>query len=200
MTIDPLKIRKNLKAKKPKFIMQDAHKKKRLSKKWKKPRGLQSKMRLEKKGYRRNVETGWGSPKEAKYLHSTGLQVALVSTVAEIAGINPKTQGIIIRSAVGQKKKVEIVKECINRKIRILNLKKAEDYKNIVDESLKKRKQDKDDRLKKKEYSKKELEKRAKEKEKKEKEEKNIEETLTDEDKKEREKVELDKTLTQTEF
>ena len=53
-----------MKKKKPKFIRQDAHKKGRLAKKWRKPKGLQSKMRLCKKGYRKRISKGYKSPKE----------------------------------------------------------------------------------------------------------------------------------------
>ena len=40
---DLLKLRKRIKKKKPRFVRQDSHKKPKLKKKWKKPKGLQSK-------------------------------------------------------------------------------------------------------------------------------------------------------------
>ena len=40
-----LELRKRIKRKKPEFIRQDAHKKKSLESKWRKPKGLHSKMR-----------------------------------------------------------------------------------------------------------------------------------------------------------
>ena len=40
-----LELRKKIKGKKPNFIRQDAHKHKRLARKWRKPKGIQSKMR-----------------------------------------------------------------------------------------------------------------------------------------------------------
>ena len=42
---EELELRKKIKSKKPDFIRQDFHKK-RLKKKWKRPRGLHSKVRL----------------------------------------------------------------------------------------------------------------------------------------------------------
>ena len=54
--------RKALKKKKPVFTRQDAHKKKKVGWKWRKPKGSDSKMRVGKKGYKRSVRPGWGSP------------------------------------------------------------------------------------------------------------------------------------------
>ena len=51
---DLLEFRKKIKAKKPNFIRQDAHKKGEIKKKWRRPKGLQSKMRLHKRGYRKS--------------------------------------------------------------------------------------------------------------------------------------------------
>ena len=59
-----LQLRKRIKAKKPNFVRQDSHKQKEVKKKWRKPKGMQSKMRLKKKGYRKSVSIGYGSPKK----------------------------------------------------------------------------------------------------------------------------------------
>ena len=68
-----LELRNKIKAKKPRFIRHDAHKKKRVSLNWRRPRGRQSKMRLHKKGYARGRSTGFGSPNQIRNLSRQGL-------------------------------------------------------------------------------------------------------------------------------
>ena len=72
-----LNIRKKIKSKKPFFFRQDAHKNLKLGDKWRKPKGLHSKMRLGFKGYRKSVSIGYGSPKITKNLHKSGLSVKI---------------------------------------------------------------------------------------------------------------------------
>ncbi len=113
--------RRKLKAKKPKFLAQDVHKKKRLKEKWKRPKGLQSKMRLQKKGHRKVVSVGWKSPKEVRGLSREGLEQIRVENIKALENINPKTQGIIISSKLSIKKKYEIILEAEKKGIVVLN-------------------------------------------------------------------------------
>ncbi len=113
--------RRKLKAKKPTFLAQDVHKKKRLEKKWKKPKGLQSKMRLQKKGHRKVVSVGWKSPREVRGLSREGLQQVRIENLQQLENIDSKTQGIIISSKLSIKKKYEIILEAEKKGITILN-------------------------------------------------------------------------------
>ncbi len=142
---DLLEVRKKIKDRKPDFIRQDAHKKKRLSKKWRKPKGVDSKMRHNRKGYRRNVSVGWGSPKEVKGLHKSGLEMVNLNTPSELDDVDPKTQGIIISRTLGMRKKIQVIEQALKKDIRILNFK---DPKNLVEETKKKmaEKEDKEDK------------------------------------------------------
>ena len=65
--------RRRIKKKKPDFIMQSAHKKSRLEQKWKRPRGIDSKMRLNLKGHQKCVEVGYRSPRAVRGLDKSGL-------------------------------------------------------------------------------------------------------------------------------
>ncbi|MFH1848730.1 MAG: eL32 family ribosomal protein [archaeon] len=148
--------------KKPKFIRQDSHKKKEVKPAWRRPKGLQSKMRLGLKGYRRSVSIGYGSPKATRYMQS-GLKPVIVSSSAEARSIG-KGEGIIIAGTVGKKKKAEIIKEAISLKLKILNIKDAEGHLRNIDEDLKRRKEDKARKSKEKAKKTEEKEKKAKEK------------------------------------
>jgi large subunit ribosomal protein L32e len=193
MMADLLKLRKAIKKKKPEFIRQDAHKKPKLKKKWKRPKGLHSKMRLCIKGYRRSVEKGWGSPREARGLHPSGLKAVLVYAVADLDKIDAKVSGGIISAGVGLKKRVEIAKAAKERGIMILNV-KVDKFLAGFEEEMKKRKEMRAKWIAEKEKKKKEKEAKAKEK----KEEK-LAEKLTEEEKKEKEKEEKEKILTKKE-
>jgi len=116
-----LKIRETIRKKKPEFIRQDAHKMKRLEKKWRKPKGLHSKMRHKFRGYRRCVDAGWRGPKEVRGLHRSGQELVNVANLASLQELDPKKHAIII-SKIGRRKKLEIVKEALDKGFTFANL------------------------------------------------------------------------------
>lgn len=179
---DLLEQRITVKRKKPKFYRQDSHKKARLALVWRRPKGLHSKMRLGKRGYRRSVEVGWGSPRLVKGLHRTGLEIVAVHNVKDLDLIDPKKQGALIAATVGQRKRVQIAKEAIQKNITILNMKDPAGYIQETDAKMKAKKAEPEKKDK------------AEDKSKEKKEEK--QEVLTDEQKKLKEKQEKDKLLT----
>ena len=188
-----LEIRKELKKKKPDFIRQDAHKKKSLGYKWKKPKGLQSKLRLHKAGHRKNVTKGYKSPADVKGLTKDGMIPVLVYNVFQLEAIDNKFQVAIISSEVGMKKKLEIMKKAAEKSIVIKNVKDSKKFIEKNENEFRERQE-----MKKK--------KTAEEKKKEEKKDKKTidkiakdetKQDLTDEEKKDKEKKEFDKLLTQ---
>ncbi len=180
-----LKLRESLKKKKPVFIRQDAHKKIRLEKRWKKPRGHQSKLRLNLKGAGKKIQIGYKFPKAVRGLSKEGLKQVLVRRVEDLSKIDNKNEGIVIAKSVGNKKRIAIIKEAIKSGIKILNIKNADDYIKKLEGKMK---------------EKKEKEKINKEKVVEKKEEKKViekkKEKLSDEERRKREKEEKDKVLT----
>lgn len=187
-----LGIRKDIKKRKPKFIAQDSHKRKKLKQTWKRPTGVHSKVRHKMRGYKSMVDTGYKSPKAVSGLHPSGLKEVLVHSLNDIEKINVKEEGIVIGKGVGTKKKVEIVKKAKEKGIKILNIKDTDMFLKNIQENLAKKKADKSKKESDKEKKKKEAEKKAEEKEKEEK----LEEKMSEEEKKEQEKKEKDKVLT----
>ena len=182
-------LRKAMKAKKPNFIRQDSHKKKRVGVAWKKPKGLQSKMRLCRKGYRKSASTGYGSPKQVAGLSKEGLVKINVACVKDFENIDNKAQGIIINSSVGNRKRLEIFKAAKEKQITVLNIKDTEKYAAKIESVRNKKKE---------EQMKKDTEKKKKVKEAEEKKSEKLEskvESVSDEDKKLIEKKEKDKVL-----
>jgi large subunit ribosomal protein L32e len=192
-----LETRKTIKSKKPEFIQQDYHKKRRLSRKWKRPTGLQSKMRHQFKGYSRRVKQGWRSPVEIRGYHPSGLEPVLIHTIDQLAQLKSH-QAIIIASNVGMRKKILILDKALAMNIKILNIKpesfkaKAEAKKKAHKEEAKKKEEKKKKTL---EDSVKKSERKAQKKAEQESKETAESAEAVSEEKKVQEKKEKDEVL-----
>src|SRR3990167_7839519 len=118
-----LELRSKIKGKKPVFIRQDNPKRMKLNYKWRKPKGVHSKIRHHFKGRRKMPSPGFKSPAAVRGLHSTGLEMVRVFSANEVSKINKLTQGIIVPRTAGKKKKIEILKKARELDVRVLNLK-----------------------------------------------------------------------------
>lgn len=157
--------------KKPPFVRQKAAKFKRLSKKWKKPKGRQSKMRRGFRGHRNVVAVGYGSPKKLSKLRDI-----FVSSIKDLENIKENST-IIIASELGKRKRVELLDKAKEMKLKISNIKDVDSYiKKIQDRLIKKREESKtkaeEKKIKKEEALKKKEDKEKQEVEKKEEEKK----------------------------
>ncbi|MCK5107242.1 MAG: hypothetical protein KAQ83_00790 [Nanoarchaeota archaeon] len=122
----------------PTFKRQDAHKKGRLKGKWRSARGLQSKIRLAKKGYGKKPKTGYRNAKIIRGLIKS-IEFVEISTLKELENV-PKNTGIIIKT-IGLKKKLDIVKKAITLKIKILNIKDADKFLKEKEAEIKQKKE-----------------------------------------------------------
>ncbi len=116
-----VKLRKVVKARKPKFRKHESWRYKRLKESWRKPRGLDNKMRLKVKGWPKSVNVGYGGPRIARGLHPSGYKEVLVHTPDEVTKVNPKTQAIRIAHTVGTRKRIQIFSLAREIGIHVLN-------------------------------------------------------------------------------
>jgi len=123
-----LELRKRIKSKKPDFIRQDAHKKKRLGRKWRRPKGLHSKIRLKLRGRSKSVSRGYRSPRKVRYMHKSGLQQSIIKSIKDLESLDSKKNCLIISSSLGNKKKIIILKRAKESGFNILNIKNVEEY------------------------------------------------------------------------
>ena len=129
-----LKLRTRLKNKKPKFRRQESWRYKRVSEIWRKPDGIDSKMRIRKKGWPKLVEVGYRGPRKARGLHPSGYAEILVRNVDDLTQVNSETQAIRIAHTVGMKKRAEILSRVGERHIHVLNPPPAEEKPEEEDE------------------------------------------------------------------
>lgn len=178
-----LELRTAMRKKRPRFIRQNKLQK-GLKRKWRKPKGIHSKMRSGIRGKAAIVQAGYSSPKQVRGFHKSGLKPVIINTMKELEKINAKTEGAVIASKTGLKKKIEIVKKASEKGIKLLNVKN-------LDKFAKKIEQKRAEKKKRLEEKKKKPAKAAPKKK--------LEEKLTDEEKKKAEKKEKDKLLTKRE-
>jgi len=88
---------------------------------WRKPKGNDSKMRLQIKGYPPIVKVGYRTPKEIRGLHPSGLEPVRVANPAELEKLNPEKHLIVIASSVGLKKRLLILEAARQRGFRVAN-------------------------------------------------------------------------------
>jgi len=116
-----LQLRARLKSKKPKFRRQESWRYKRVSEVWRKPDGIDSKMRIKRKGWPKSVEIGYRGPRKTRHIHPSGYEEILVRNVDDLAKVNPETHAIRIAHTVGMKKRAEISVRAGERHIHVLN-------------------------------------------------------------------------------
>lgn len=119
---DKLSIRKQIKKRTPQFHREEWFRYKRISKNWRKPDGISSKMRINLKYRPSVVRVGFRGPKEVRGLHPSGFQEVMIYNTTDLEGIDPKKQAVRIGSTVGTKKRLEIAKKAEELKIRVLNI------------------------------------------------------------------------------
>ena len=113
--------RNRMSHKRPSFKRQNWFRYKRLGEKWRRPRGIHSKMRRHFKYRIPVVQVGFRGPASVRGLHPSGFEEVLVHNTKEVENVNPETQAVRISSTVGDKKRELIVKKADELKIRVFN-------------------------------------------------------------------------------
>ncbi len=176
-----LELREMKKSKKPVFVARDSQRRKEVVQdSWRKPRGKHSKTRLHHAGNPKMPSQGYRSPKAVRGFHKLGLKPVVVASPRQLDTI--KDEGIVISSAVGMKKRLEILKAAVAKKITVLNI-DAQAFAKKAEEKLA-------------EGKKKKAEKAAPKKQEKEKSSKEEKAPESEEDKRKAEKKEMEKIIT----
>ena len=117
----PLKKRQLSKHKKPRFKRQESWRYKRVKENWRKPRGIDSKMRKKVKGWPACPTTGYRSPKKTRGLHPSGFVEVRIQSIDDLGGIDPEIQAIRIAHTLGSRKRIEILALAEEKGIHVIN-------------------------------------------------------------------------------
>jgi len=116
-----LKLREEIASRRPEFVRQESWRYKRVKPSWRKPKGIDSKMRLRVKGWPKIVKVGYRGPAAVRGLHPSGYRDVLVYNVSDLERLNPETDAARIAHSVGAKKRMEILAKAKELGIKVLN-------------------------------------------------------------------------------
>jgi large subunit ribosomal protein L32e len=186
-----------MKERKPAFIRQDNPKRMKVGSKWRKPKGVHSKIRHNFKGRRKMPSPGYRSPAEVRGLSSTGLNMVVVENINSLSSLDSKKDGVVVSGKVGMKKRLAILHTAKEKKFHVLNL-NADAHITKLSEKFESRKKSKSAAVSKKEEKAKEAKaKEEKHEHKKEEAHSHAHEGHDHAEHKKQEKKEQDKVLTQ---
>ncbi len=105
--------------KKPKFVRWGSASLVRIKPAWRRPKGINSKVLVKKKGKLPMPAIGYGTPKIERYMHPSGMKEVMVNNVNDLG----KATGYAVRisATVGNKKRIDIVKKAEEMKLKVLN-------------------------------------------------------------------------------
>ncbi len=108
--------------KQPAFRRQEWYRYKRLSRTgWRKPKGMDSKQRKNKKWRTPMARVGFGKVAEVRGLHPSGFSEVMVHRPDDLDVIDPKTEAARIGKTVGNRKRAAIHEKADELGIRVLN-------------------------------------------------------------------------------
>ncbi|MDR3206606.1 MAG: 50S ribosomal protein L32e [Candidatus Methanoplasma sp.] len=120
-TADALAKRAIISGNRPAFKRQEWFRYSKLGDKWRKPKGIHSKMKRQLKRRTPMVDIGYGGPAAVRGLHPSGFREVIVHNPDALEAIDPKVQAVRIGRTVGFKKRTEIEKRAAELGIRVLN-------------------------------------------------------------------------------
>ncbi len=115
-----LGVRRIQKSGKPEFRRQESWRYKKLDPSWRRPKGIDSKMRLKKGGRPKSVEIGYGSPSQIRGRSAAGHEEVMVFNVEDMSKV-ALTQVVRIAHVVGKRKRAEIVEKARSLGLYVVN-------------------------------------------------------------------------------
>ncbi|HEV2226067.1 MAG TPA: 50S ribosomal protein L32e [Nitrososphaerales archaeon] len=113
--------RKELAENRPAFIRQESWRYVRIHPPWRKPKGVDNKVRRQDKGWPALVRIGYRGPVEARGLHPSGHFEVLVQRVSDLDRLVPGRDVARIGGTVGAKKREAILQRATELGLRVVN-------------------------------------------------------------------------------
>ncbi|MGH9993898.1 MAG: 50S ribosomal protein L32e [Nitrososphaeraceae archaeon] len=131
---DLLRARKKVSATRPKFVRQESWRYIRLAENWRKPKGVDNKMRKQVSGVPPLVKVGYRGPKRARGLHPSGYRDRLIHNIRDLEKLDPKIDAARIGHSVGRRKRIDIVSKANALGVKVLNRGNAGQVSNQKDQ------------------------------------------------------------------
>ena len=119
--LELLELRKSVAEHRPRFVRPESWRYVRLHPEWRKPKGLDNKIRKDFKGYPARVKIGYGGPSKVRGYHPSGHVDVLVQNPAQLDYLIPEKDAVRIGRRVGARKRAEILKRTKELGLRVLN-------------------------------------------------------------------------------
>ena len=143
-----IQLRTQAKRRKPYFVVKESHHGGRVRVRWRFPQGIHSQVRQMHKGKPAMPTTGYRSPRAVRGLHSSGLRPVVVHTSTQLLSLNPAQEGAVLGATVGQRKRLELLQQAAENKIRILNVKNSLQAAASIAQGLKERQKTRQEKIK----------------------------------------------------
>lgn len=132
---DLLRARKKVSTTRPKFVRQESWRYSRLAENWRKPKGVDNKMRKQVSGVPPLVKVGYRGPKSARGLHPSGYRDRLIHNIRDLEKLDPKIDAARIGHTVGRRKRIDIVSRANALGVKVLNRGNAAQVSNQKDQN-----------------------------------------------------------------
>jgi large subunit ribosomal protein L32e len=116
-----MKLRKRINKKRPHFKRFESWRFVRIKDQWRKPRGIDNKMRTEESGWPKSVKIGYRGPAAVRGLHSTGKEEVMVCNPKDVEDVDVETQVACIGGSVGGRKREAILEKAKELNVHVLN-------------------------------------------------------------------------------
>jgi len=113
--------RKEISDNRPAFVRQESWRYVRIHPEWRKPKGVDSKMRRQDKGWPPLVRVGYRGPVAARGLHPSGHHDVIVYRPKDLDALVPGSDVARIGGTVGAKKRESILERANELGIRVVN-------------------------------------------------------------------------------
>src|SRR5271169_4351123 len=116
-----LELRKSIAEQRPRFVRPESWRYVRLHPEWRKPKGLDNKIRKSFKGYPKRVKVGYRGAVKTRGYHPSGHVDVLVHNPSQLEDLIPTRDAVRIGAHVGSRKRAEILKRATELGLRVLN-------------------------------------------------------------------------------
>ncbi len=116
-----MKLRKRINKKRPHFKRFESWRFVRIKDQWRKPRGIDNKMRTEESGWPKSVKVGYRGPAAVRGLHPTGKEEVVVWNPGDVEDVDAETQVVRIGGSVGGRKREAILEKAEELDVHVLN-------------------------------------------------------------------------------